>query len=127
MGVTNRALGSPDETMTFDHGQVQVVNIGEFTIRRYTFEPGWRWSTSIKPNAQTDSCQVHRVGYILSGRLHVATNDSAEAEIVPGEAYEIQPGHDGWVIGDEAVMSVEFSGGGPKPRTADRIPATLPA
>ena len=57
----------------------------------------------------------------------VTTNDSAEAEIVPGEAYEIQPGHDGWVIGDEAVMSVEFAGGGPKPRTADRIPATLPA
>jgi uncharacterized cupin superfamily protein len=110
MGVTNRSFGSPDETMTFDHGRVQRVKIGESTISRFTFEPGWRWSESIKPIAKTDSCQFHHVGYILSGRLHVATNDGAEAEIGPGEAYEIQPGHDGWVVGEEAVMSVEFSG-----------------
>src|SRR5439155_7073 len=49
MGVTNRGLESPDETRTFDNGQVQVVKIGETTIGRYTFEPGWRWSESIKP------------------------------------------------------------------------------
>ena len=112
MGVTNRALESPNETMTFDHGHVQTVKIGGSTIRRNTFEPGWRWSTNVKPIVRTDSCQVHHVGYLLSGRLHVATNDGAEAEIGPGEAYEIQPGHDGWVIGDEAVTAVEFSGEG---------------
>jgi ethanolamine utilization protein EutQ (cupin superfamily) len=110
MSVTNRSMASPDETMTFDHGQVQQVKFGDLTISRFTFEPGWRWSKSIKPIAKTESCQVHHVGYILSGRLHVATNDGGEAEIGPGEAYEIQPGHDGWVVGDEAVMSVEFSG-----------------
>src|SRR5439155_12112024 len=54
MGVTNRGLESPDETRTFEHGQVQVVKIGETTIGRYTFEPGWRWSESIKPIAKTD-------------------------------------------------------------------------
>ena len=110
MGVTNRGLDSPDETRTFDKGQVQVVKIGETTIGRYTFEPGWRWSESVKPIAKTDSCQAHHVGYILSGRLHVVTDDGGEAEVGPGEAYEIQPGHDGWVVGDEAVTSVEFSG-----------------
>jgi mannose-6-phosphate isomerase-like protein (cupin superfamily) len=110
MGVTNRSLGSSPETMTFDHGQVQKVKVGESTISRCIFEPGWRWSKSVKPIAKTDSCQVHHVGYILSGRLRVATNDGQEAEIGPGEAYEIQPGHDGWVVGDEAVMSVEFLG-----------------
>jgi uncharacterized cupin superfamily protein len=56
----------------------------------------------------TDSCQVHHAGYLLQGRLGVATDDGSEAEIGPGEAYEIQPGHDGWVVGDEAVISVEF-------------------
>jgi hypothetical protein len=110
MGVTNRGLDSPDETRTFDHGQVQVVKIGESTIGRYTFEPGWRWSESVKPIAKTDSCQAHHVGYILSGRLHVKTDDGGEAELGPGEAYEIHPGHDGWVVGDEAVTSVEFMG-----------------
>jgi hypothetical protein len=108
--VTNKALGSQDDTKTFDLGQVQVVKVGESTISRFTFEPGWRWSTSVKPFAKTDSCQAHHVGYLLSGRLHVATEDGGDAEIGLGEAYDIQPGHDGWVVGDEAVVSVEFSG-----------------
>jgi hypothetical protein len=110
MGVIRRDMGSPDETRTFDHGRVEVVEIGGSTIGRYTFEPGWRWSESVKPIARTESCQAHHVGYVLSGRLHVITDDGDEAEIGPGEAYDIQPGHDGWVEGDEAVTSVEFSG-----------------
>jgi hypothetical protein len=112
MTVTNKDMGRPDDTMTFDLGEVEVVRIGGSIIRRSTFEPGWRWSQNIKPIAKTDSCQVHHVGYILSGRLGVATNDGGEAEIGPGEAYEIQPDHDGFVVGDEAVISIEFSSEG---------------
>ena len=110
MGVTNKSLGSPDESKTFDLAQVQVVKVGGSTITRSTFEPGWRWAESVKPIAKTDSCQVHHVGYMLSGRLHVVTEDGGESEIGPGEAYEIMPGHEGWVVGDEAVTSIEFSG-----------------
>ena len=40
----------------------------------------------------------------------MVTDDGGEAELGAGEAYEVQPGHDAWVVGDEAVMSVEFSG-----------------
>ena len=110
MSVTNRSLESPDETRTFDHGQVQVVKIGDATIGRYSFEPGWRWSESVKPIAKTDSCQAHHVGYILTGRLHVVTDDGGETELAPGEAYDVEPGHDAWVVGDQPVTSVEFSG-----------------
>lgn len=108
MGVTNRNVDGPDETVRFDIGQIQLVKIGESTIKRSTFPPGWRWSVNAKPVVKTDSCQVHHVGYLISGRLHVATNDGADVEIGPGEAYEIQPDHDGWVVGDEPVVSVEF-------------------
>jgi uncharacterized cupin superfamily protein len=108
MTVTSKDLGSPDDTKTFDHGKSQVAKMGSFTMSRNTFEPGWWWSESIKPLVNTDSCQVHHVGYLLQGTLGVATEDGSEAEIGPGEAYEIQPGHDGWVVGDEAVISVEF-------------------
>lgn len=110
MGVAHKDLGSPDDTMTFDNGQVEIVKLGEVTVRRPTFQPGWRWSENVGPIANTDTCQIHHVGYIVSGRLHVATNDGAETDIGPGEAYEIQPGHDGWVAGEEPVISVEFSG-----------------
>ena len=109
MGVTSRDVERPDETMTFEHGQIQVMKIGGSTLRRNTFEPGWRWSEHLKPIAKTDSCQMHHVGYLLSGRLHVVTEDGAETEIASGEAYEIQPGHDGWVVGDQAVTAIEFS------------------
>jgi len=110
MGVTNRGLESPDETRTFANGQLQVVKVGGSTIGRYTFEPGWRWSESVKPIAKTDSCQAHHIGYVLSGTLHVVTDDGGEAELGPGEAYEVQPGHDAWVVGAEPVKSVEFLG-----------------
>jgi hypothetical protein len=109
MSVTNKGLETADKAMSFDHGHAQAVEVGAFTISRFTFEPGWRWSSDVKPIVKTDSCQVHHVGFLLSGRLHVATDDGREAEISPGDAYEIQPGHDGWVIGDESVISVEFS------------------
>jgi hypothetical protein len=108
MSVMNKDMASPDDTMTFENGQAQRVKIGNFTITRFTFEPGWRWSKSIKPIAKTDSCQARHVGYILSRTLHVATEDGGEAEFGAGQAYEIQPGHDGWVVGDEPVRSVEF-------------------
>jgi hypothetical protein len=110
MGVTQKDLGSPDDTMTFDLGQVEMVRIGDVTVRRSTFQPGWRWSVNVGPIAKSDICQVHHVGYIVSGRLHVATSDGAEAEFAPGEAYEIQPSHDGWVAGDEPLVSIEFTG-----------------
>jgi hypothetical protein len=110
MGVTNRKLDRPDETRTFEHGQVEVVKVGGFTFGRYTFQPGWKWSESVKPIAKTESCQTHHAGYVLSGRLHVLADDGGEADIGPGEAYEIEPGHDGWVAGDEAVVSIELLG-----------------
>ena len=110
MSVTNRDLGSPDETKTFDHGRVDVVRIGAITFNRSTLEPGWRWSQDIKPIARTESCQVHHVGFLLSGRLGVSTQDGGEAEIRPGEVYEIQPGHEGWVVGGEPVVSIELLG-----------------
>jgi mannose-6-phosphate isomerase-like protein (cupin superfamily) len=110
MGVTHRALGSPDEIRTFDRGGAEIVKVAGTTIGRYTFEPGWRWSESVKPIAGTDSCRVHHVGYVVSGRLHVATEDGGEAELAPGDAYEIEPGHDAWVVGDEPVTLVEFVG-----------------
>jgi uncharacterized cupin superfamily protein len=110
MAVKHTSMASPDETKTFDGTLVQVVKLGEATVARNTFQPGWRWSKNVGPAAKSDFCQVHHVGYIVSGRLHVTTNDGHEDELGPGDAYEIQPGHDGWVVGDEPMTSVEFLG-----------------
>jgi hypothetical protein len=97
------------ETRKFEHGMVQIVKVGSVTLGRARFEPGWRWSNDVKPIAETESCTVHHTGYGISGRLHVAMNDGSEFEIGPGDAHDIQPGHDAWVVGDEPYIGVDFS------------------
>ena len=82
--------------------------MGGTAAARYTFEPGWRWSECVKPVAGTESCQVRHVGVVQSGQMHVMHNDGTEADIGPGEAYVIEPGHDAWVTGDEALVAYEF-------------------
>jgi mannose-6-phosphate isomerase-like protein (cupin superfamily) len=110
MTVTNRGFEEPDETRKFNHGQAEIQKVGGFTFGRNTFEPGWRWSESVKPLVKTDSCQTHHAGYVLSGRLHVVTEDGGETELGPGDAYEVEPGHDAWVVGNERFVSVELVG-----------------
>ena len=107
-GVEARGFDAPDETRTPDKTRVEVVRIGGATAARMHLSPGWRWSECIKPVVGGDSCQIHHVGYLQSGKMHVAHNDGTEQEIKAGQAYVIEPGHDAWVVGDEAVVGLEF-------------------
>lgn len=107
-GITTKSFDSPDETRTPPNTRVEVVRLGADTAARFTFQPGWRWSESVKPVVGTDSCQARHVGAVVSGRLHVAHTDGTEAEAGPGDAYVIEAGHDAWVVGDEPVVAFEF-------------------
>jgi len=107
-GVEALDFDSPDETRTPDKTRVDVIRVGATTAARMTFEPGWKWSECVKPVVGTDSCQVHHVGVAHSGRLHITHEDGTEADIGPGDAYVIEPGHDAWVVGDEAFVGFEF-------------------
>jgi hypothetical protein len=110
-GIALKSFDAPDETRTPPNTRVEVVRLGDQTAARFTFQPGWRWSESIKPVAGTDSCQARHVGAIVSGRLHVIHSDGTEGDASPGDAYVIEPGHDAWVVGDEPVVAFEFESG----------------
>ena len=111
MGTLQRkSIDSPDETRTFPHGTFSIVRLGEVSIGRGVFQPGWRWSEHVKAMAGTESCQTPHRGYLVSGRLGARMEDGTEMEFGPGDVYEIPPGHDGWVIGDEPVVGIEVSG-----------------
>ena len=56
----------------------------------------------------TDSCQAAHLGYVVSGTIHIAATDGAEADIRAGDAYRLEPGHDAWVVGDEPFVALEF-------------------
>lgn len=109
-GIEIEDLSAPDEIRSPDHVVVEVVKMAGGEVGRYTFQPGWRWSEHIRPVVGGTSCQVDHLGYVISGRMGLSHDDGSTAEIGPGMAYRIPPGHDGWVIGDEAVVVVEFQG-----------------
>jgi hypothetical protein len=107
-GVEVLNFDSPDETRKPEKTTIAVVRIGDTTAARMTFEPGWRWSECVKPVVGTDSCQVRHVGVAQSGQLHVSHQDGSEQDINPGDTYVIEPGHDAWVVGDNAFVGFEF-------------------
>jgi hypothetical protein len=106
--AARKRFDQPDETRTLDKAVLENVQLAGSTAGRATFEPGWRWSENVKPVVKTDACQAHHLGYALSGSLHVRAGDGTEFDIGPEDAYEILPGHDAWVVGDEAFRTLEF-------------------
>jgi hypothetical protein len=77
-------------------------------LGRMTLQPGWRWSECIKPVVGGESCQVHHIGYCESGTLHVEHTDGTSVDLGEGDAYEIKPGHEAWVVGDAPFIGFEL-------------------
>src|SRR5277367_4814443 len=67
----HRAFAQPDEVREFPHGRAEIVKIGNGEVGRYTFEPGWRWSSDVKPIANTASCEAPHFQFHVSGLLAI--------------------------------------------------------
>jgi hypothetical protein len=102
----------PDELRTFDHGSMAVVDVAGQVVGRAVFEPGWHWSEHVRPIAGTKYCDVQHVGYIVSGRMVVEMSAGGSAEACPGDVVVIDGSHDGWVVGDEPCVMLDWAGGG---------------
>lgn len=110
MDAEMKSLKKPDETRTFEKGKIDVVQIGGGTVGQATFEPGWKWSTHVKPIAGTDLCQAPHFMYQSAGRMKVVMADGSEFESGPGDVVVIPPGHDAWVVGNDAVEVIDWGG-----------------
>jgi hypothetical protein len=108
--MEGKSLNRPDEVRKFDKGKVDIINVGGRTVGRATFQPGWRWSNSVKPLVNTKSCEAPHFQYHLSGTLRVKMDDGAERDSKAGDVSLLESGHDAWVIGDEPVVIVDFQG-----------------
>jgi hypothetical protein len=107
-GITKKSFGAADEVRTPAKTHIEVVDLGGVKAARMTLEPGWRWSECIKPIAGTDSCQIHHVGTLVAGSMHIVHDDGTEQDVAAGDAYEIEPGHDAWVTSVDSVVGFEF-------------------
>ncbi len=105
-----KSLATPDETRPFPKGKIEIVNVGGTMIGRGTFEPGWKWSECVKPIAKTESCRAAHLGYVISGKMKVVMDDGTSFEFGPGDAMSLPPGHDAWILGNDACVVVDFVG-----------------
>jgi hypothetical protein len=103
-------LNSPDETRNFEKGKLDLVKMGGAVVGRAVFQPGWRWSTSLKPVAKTKSCEAPHFQYHVSGVLHVVMDDDTEKDCKAGDVSLLPSGHDAWVVGNEPAVVVDFQG-----------------
>jgi len=108
--VELKNFGKPDEIREFSKGRLELIKIGGATIGRATFQPGWRWSTSVQPLAKTRSCEAPHFQYHVSGVLKVSMDDGTEFECRPGDLSLLPSGHDAWVVGEDPVVVVDFQG-----------------
>jgi class 3 adenylate cyclase len=106
----HRRLESPAEVREFPLGRVEIYEIGDAVVGRQIFEPGWRWSESVGLIAGTRLCEYHHQGYSFQGNARIELEDGSSFEIGPNEAYEIPPGHDAWVVGDDAWIAIDWAG-----------------
>lgn len=105
-----KPLDNPDEVRSTPFGRVDIYNLDDLVIGRMVFEPGWHWMEHVRPIAGTSLCQYHHVGICISGRLGNRLEDGTTIEIGPGMVFDIPPGHDGWVVGDEPFVAYDVAG-----------------
>jgi len=105
-----KPLDNPDEVRQTPKGRVDIYTLDDLVVGRMVFEPGWHWMEHVRPIAGTDLCQYHHVGICIQGRLMNRLADGTSIEIGPGSVFEIPPGHDGWVVGDEPFVAYDVAG-----------------
>jgi class 3 adenylate cyclase len=103
-------MSQPDEVRPVGRGRLEVVEMDDAAFGRIVYEPGWRWTTDVRPIAGTELCEIHHMGYVISGHLRLEMRDGSTLDAGPGDIFECPPGHDAWVLGDEPWVSVDWRG-----------------
>lgn len=122
-----KSFRNPEQVRRFPNGWIETVSHSETTIGRLHMEPGWRWSRDVRPIAQTRFCQIRHQGVVLRGRLRVETEAGEVYEVGVDDVYDILPGHDGSVVGDEPFEAIEFASARlyAAPADGDRVLAAM--
>lgn len=103
-------FSKPEEVRSFPLGKVDLIKIGGAMIGKAVFQPGWKWSESVKPIAKTHSCEAPHFQYHVSGILRVKMDDGTTFDCKPGDVSYMPMGHDAWVVGKEPVVVIDFQG-----------------
>src|SRR5947207_4533264 len=103
-GIVVKAFEEADEVVTFDLGRLDVVKISSLALGWEVLQPGWRWSTHVKPIVGTEWCEFHHVSIVLDGRVGFETRDGDRVEAGAGTVLDVAPGHASWVGRDAPAI-----------------------
>ena len=90
------------------HVSIEIGRAGQARVKRMIYPPGFRWSVDMKPITGTDLCMHAHVGFLARGEIHVEYGDGCVVKHRAPQIVAIEPGHDGWVVGKEPVVLIEF-------------------
>jgi len=104
--LTARVKGA--ERREIGHVLLEVGRAGAARVKRMVYPVGFRWSVDMKPIVKTDLCMHAHVGFLARGEIHIEYPDGCIVEHKAPQIMAIEPGHDGWVVGNEPVVVIEF-------------------
>jgi class 3 adenylate cyclase len=107
-----KSFAVPDTVRTMPKVRFETVGLDDATVGHCSFEPGWRWSTEMGPIVGSASCPIRHLGYSMSGAVRVVMDDGQTLDIGPDTVFDIPPGHDKWVVGDEPWVTIEWGASG---------------
>ena len=96
------------ERRNIGHVRLEVGRAGDARVKRMIYPPGFRWSKDMKPAVGTDLCMHAHVGFLARGEIHIEYADGCVVEHRAPQIVAIEPGHDGWVVGTQPVVLIEF-------------------
>jgi hypothetical protein len=109
-GITIVPTREAEQVRRFPNGHFELVTLAGQTLGHAVYRPGWRWSLHVGSRGGEQWCEVAHVGYVVAGQAGVRMRDGAEAVMAAGDWFNIPPGHDSWVIGDEDYESIHIVG-----------------
>ncbi len=108
LGIIAKSLAESEKSRTFIDGSARsIVRLRSAVVGLGTYQPGWKWS--LHAGAQTGKPSENHIGYIISGNMVVQDASGSEQEIGPGEAFELAPGSDAWVVGSAPCIALDFA------------------
>jgi class 3 adenylate cyclase len=109
-GRYTKNLRTPDESQEFGLASEEIVELGDITVARIMHKPGWRWSKFMRPIVGGEWCMARHVGVVLEGRFGYTFADGATLELATDDVFDIPPGHDGYTLGDDDCVVLEWVG-----------------
>jgi hypothetical protein len=103
-----RDQARPSRVFEAGLGKAELFDVGTYPLTRVTYLPGFHWYDDWREATLSgEICERRHAGVVLSGHLHLQLTDGSTLDFVEGDAYDIPPGHDGWVVGDEPWVAID--------------------